>query len=161
MAINKKVSFFQKYFCCGTQSDIQEPKTTLNTYILTTTIFEYWKSNKKDPIFYSMSLLDGFYQDKSKKIKTLHPLKDLIFSETLTKITLFSCPICFRYFNFILSSSCCANYICHICAFEFQRPNCHFCQNESCNYNDADLNSQKIYTDSQGLQLYALQLQKT
>ena len=25
------------------------------------------------------------------------------------------CPICLRYFNVILLSGCCTNYICHMC----------------------------------------------
>ncbi|CAD8205454.1 unnamed protein product [Paramecium pentaurelia] len=160
MAKNRKVSFFQKYFCCGTQSDIQEPKTAPNTYIITTTFCEYLKSNKKDLTLYSLQFMDGFYQDKTKKIKTQHSLKDLLISETLTQITQFSCPICFRYFNYILSSCCCINQICHICALEFQKPKCHFCQNEICTYIDTDSKTQKVYTDSQGMQLIALQLQK-
>ncbi|CAK69599.1 unnamed protein product (macronuclear) [Paramecium tetraurelia] len=160
MEKSRKVSFFQKYFCCGTQSDIQEPKTATNTYIKTTTISEYLNSNEKDPSLYSLYFVDGCYQDKVRKIKTEHPLKDLLISETLTEITHLSCPICFRYFNYILTSCCCINQICHICALEFQRSKCHFCLNEICTYNDADSTTQKIYTDSQGMQLIALKLQK-
>ena len=30
------------------------------------------------------------------------------------------CPICLRYFNFILQSQCCQNYLCLLCVNDLQ-----------------------------------------
>ena len=30
------------------------------------------------------------------------------------------CPICLRYFNVMLTSDCCNNYICHLCIDDLQ-----------------------------------------
>ena len=33
----------------------------------------------------------------------------------------YCCPVCLRYFNTILVSSCCANYICRLCIGEMAK----------------------------------------
>jgi len=30
------------------------------------------------------------------------------------------CPICLRYFNLMLLSECCTNYICHLCIYDLK-----------------------------------------
>ena len=32
---------------------------------------------------------------------------------------IYNCPICTRYFNYILTTSCCSNYICKFCADDY------------------------------------------
>ncbi|CAD8101571.1 unnamed protein product [Paramecium sonneborni] len=149
----RKVSFFEKYFCCGNSQEVQEPNTTNKMY---STVNEYLKMNRKDPNLYVLQEFGGAYLDKSKKIKTTHQLNEIMINNVITERTQHSCPICFCYFNYILASNCCMNYICHICALEFKNPKCHFCQNEKCKYLDADSKEFKIYTDSQGMQLHAM-----
>ncbi|CAK84401.1 unnamed protein product (macronuclear) [Paramecium tetraurelia] len=92
----RKVSFFEKYFCCGNTQEVQEPNTTNQMY---NTVNEYLKINQKNPSLYILQEFDGVYYDRSKKIKTIHPLKDISINNVITERTQHSCPICFCYFN--------------------------------------------------------------
>jgi hypothetical protein len=44
-----------------------------------------------------------------------YPFDDTPEAEELRKTYKFYCPICLRYFNHILVSDCCRNYICRLC----------------------------------------------
>ena len=68
------------------------------------------------------------------------------------------CPICLRYFNTILVSSCCNNYICRHCIGDMARRaktdtnyviSCSHCLNLDFKLNDVDLTEEvRVYTDT-------------
>ncbi|CAD8095711.1 unnamed protein product [Paramecium sonneborni] len=93
---------------------------------------------------------DGLYFDKNLKIITENNKTNA--SEIVSKECKYYCPICFKYYDCMLQSTCCSNYVCHICAVQSltnKMYNCHYCRNEQCKYVDVDPNQQlKIYTDS-------------
>eukprot|EP01017_Pseudomicrothorax_dubius_P010194 TRINITY_DN1360_c0_g1_i21.p1 TRINITY_DN1360_c0_g1~~TRINITY_DN1360_c0_g1_i21.p1 ORF type:complete len:303 (+),score=61.44 TRINITY_DN1360_c0_g1_i21:245-1153(+) len=70
----------------------------------------------------------------------------------------YNCPICFRFFNKILESECCNNYLCHYCFDDYnsqlaknpkQEVACSFCGTRDPLYIDVAPNEKiKIYTDS-------------
>lgn len=53
-------------------------------------------------------------------------LDDIVWSDFLPETSddrlkyKYYCPICLRYFNLILVSKCCTNYICHLCTNDLQ-----------------------------------------
>jgi hypothetical protein len=53
------------------------------------------------------------------RVKTLISKDKLKFVENFDKdnfdVYKYCCPVCLRYFNHILVSSCCKNYICRLC----------------------------------------------
>lgn len=69
------------------------------------------------------------------------------------------CPICLRYFNHILISDCCQNYICRLCIGwqakkakkdENYQITCSHCYSDNFRLKDVDLNDKQIkyYTDT-------------
>lgn len=44
-----------------------------------------------------------------------YPIDETEEDRNLRKIYKYYCPICLRYFNHILISDCCNNYICRLC----------------------------------------------
>jgi len=95
-------------------------------------------------------------------ITTVYEAKDIIMLEMTPRGTIknsvhFSCPICFNYFNVVLSSQCCKNYLCHRCAKDLLERDgkggegvaCPTCQQEPLVLEDVDLQaSVKVYTDT-------------
>lgn len=66
---------------------------------------------------------DGVYFDRNLKIITEHNrtnvndfLNNNQFNDVADKDCKYFCPICFKYFDCMLNSTCCTNYICHLCA---------------------------------------------
>lgn len=55
------------------------------------------------------------------RVKTKYLKKDILFKADYPSdpeeraIYKYNCPICLQYFNHILVSTCCSNYICRIC----------------------------------------------
>jgi len=72
----------------------------------------------------------------------------------------YNCPICFRFFDQILVTTCCKNYLCHFCIDEMNEkmlkektvvdnPRCPFCNDENIGLHDVDPKEKpKRYTDS-------------
>ena len=69
------------------------------------------------------------------------------------------CPICLRYFNHILISDCCENYICRLCiGWQAKKAkkdigyqiNCSHCYSDNFRLKDVDVNDKQIkyYTDT-------------
>lgn len=95
-------------------------------------------------------------------ITTAYEEKDIIRLEmtprgTIKKSVHFNCPVCFSYYNVILSSQCCKNYLCHLCAKDLLERDekggkgiaCPSCQHEPLLLADVDLEaSVKVYTDT-------------
>ena len=77
----------------------------------------------------------------------------------------FYCPVCLRYFNHMLCSGCCQNYICHFCADEMlDREKSNALYSAKCPYScegkfelrDVTPNMQvKRYSDSQFMSFYS------
>jgi hypothetical protein len=81
------------------------------------------------------------------------------------------CPICLRYFNYMLISECCLNYLCHFCADEmaereknvetFSAMCFNNCEHRPYKLKDVDPKERvKKYTDSQCLSFYSNNLGK-
>lgn len=81
------------------------------------------------------------------------------------------CPICLRYFNVMLQSKCCLNYLCHFCADELLerernvekfQANCpNNCETEKFELEDVNPQQQaKRYSDSQYMSFYSNNLGK-
>ena len=74
------------------------------------------------------------------------------------KIYKYYCPICMRYFNNILVSSCCENYVCRHCIGDMARRaktdmkyviSCSHCLSNEFKLHDVDKTAKvKIYTDT-------------
>ena len=70
----------------------------------------------------------------------------------------FQCPICLRYFNKMLVSSCCNNYICRFCIGEMAKRakkdakfiiRCPHCLEEDFRLEDVSINANvKFYSDT-------------
>ena len=77
----------------------------------------------------------------------------------------YNSPICLRYFNTILVSACCSNYICHLCAFDFKHREeinpevgvkCPLCNNLELDLHDVNPDDKvKRYTDSPVMSFYS------
>lgn len=76
------------------------------------------------------------------------------------------CPICLRYFNYMLISECCHNYLCHYCADEMAEREKNIdtfiatcfnnCETKPFKLKDVDPKERvKKYTDSQCLSFYS------
>lgn len=94
------------------------------------------------------------------RVKTLVP-KEAIFCQDNydpTDYFRYCCPVCLRYFNYILVSSCCQNYICRLCTGQMAKKakfnynytcRCVHCMNEDFTLNDVDPRvPAKEYTDT-------------
>lgn len=89
-------------------------------------------------------------QEDAKMDPNVHAVNDHIFIETKFKITdiegceitpantlkvnlKYNCPVCLCFFNKILHTQCCNNYLCHHCAYELKgkedqyQIRCHYC----------------------------------
>ena len=98
------------------------------------------------------------------RIKTNYTKKDVLFKEDYPTdpsekaIYKYCCPICLRYFNKILVSSCCANYICRMCIGEMAKKakkdsgfviRCSYCIIDDFRLEDVkEEDTVKHYTDS-------------
>ena len=103
-------------------------------------------------------------QRNKVRIKTKFPKKEVLFREDYPRdrqeqlIYKYSCPICLMYFNNILVSSCCNNYICRFCIGDLAKRakkdanfviRCSHCMEEDYRLNDVDLTAPvKWYTDT-------------
>jgi len=77
---------------------------------------------------------------------------------SLREVYRYNCPLCMRFFNTMLETSCCKNYICHGCASELQRyeetqtgfeVRCPHCNEEELQLEDVDPKAKvKTYSDS-------------
>jgi predicted ATP-dependent protease len=88
-----------------------------------------------------------------------YPLEETEEDRNLRKIYKYYCPICLRYFNHILISDCCNNYICRLCiGWQAKKAKkdenycikCSHCYKENFRLVDVDLNDKEIkyYTDT-------------
>ena len=88
-----------------------------------------------------------------------YPLEETEEDRNLRKIYKYYCPICLRYFNHILISDCCNNYICRLCigwqAKKAKRDEnytikCSHCYKENFRLVDVDVTDKEIkyYTDT-------------
>jgi len=101
-------------------------------------------------------------QKKFLKLKSMFPTENIQCSDIRSdemKDLRYNCPICFRYFNHILISTCCKNYMCHFCANDLNDrvkkddkvivARCPFCDSEDFELHDVDPTEKpKKYTDS-------------
>lgn len=99
---------------------------------------------------------------KFLKLKSSYSIDTVKVADTRSdemKDLKFNCPICFRFFDRILVSSCCSNYLCHFCAHDVNEKvkkddktpiaRCPFCNSEDFELTDVDPNEKpKKYTDS-------------
>ena len=91
---------------------------------------------------------------KSIKVRDYFPANDPIERKTFK----YYCPICLRYFNTLLVSSCCDNYICRFCIGDIAKkaksnPDflimCSHCTQTNYRLTDVDPKAPlKIYTDT-------------
>ena len=102
------------------------------------------------------------YKSPHVTITTVYEERDLIKLEmtprgTIKKTVHFCCPVCLNYYNAILASTCCKNYLCHQCAKDLLDRDlqgakgvaCPSCQQEPLVLNDVDPGaSVKLYTDT-------------
>jgi superfamily II helicase len=105
----------------------------------------------KEPHNYSSPhvLISTYYEETDITKMELTP------RGTIKKKVCFNCPICMDYFNLVLVTACCGNYICHRCAksmldsslaFEIRCPHCNA---DPLILGDVDLSkSVKMYSDS-------------
>jgi hypothetical protein len=80
------------------------------------------------------------------------------FDGTKCDIYRYCCPVCLRYFNHILTSSCCHNYICRLCIGEMAKKaktslgyiiRCVHCMTDEFRLSDVNQKDQpKDYTDT-------------
>jgi hypothetical protein len=103
-------------------------------------------------------------QRNKVRIKTKLSKKDVLFRENYPRdraeqqIYKYCCPICLMYFNTILVSSCCENYICRFCIGDLAKKakkdfnftiRCSHCMEEDFRLQDVDLTAAvKFYTDT-------------
>lgn len=104
----------------------------------------------------------GFLPKKLVKINSMFGTTDLMASEFKSpnfKELRYNCPICFCYYNKILETSCCSNYICHGCSdglnfrvlanARINVVSCPFCSVEEFTIKDVDPNQRvKTYSDT-------------
>jgi hypothetical protein len=113
----------------------------------------------------------GFRERNKVRISTAVNKKDVRFMDEypaddcsehreLRKVYKFYCPICLRYFNHMLVSSCCNNYICRLCIgwqankakrdpeYTIQCSHCYTDSFKLTDVNSDDPNSIKWYTDT-------------
>lgn len=81
--------------------------------------------------------------------------REITPASTMRGIYKYSCPVCLRYFNRVLLTKCCNNYLCHHCAYDLQNKElhfdvrCHYCSQQPVYLSDVDPNeSVKKYSDS-------------
>lgn len=115
--------------------------------------------------------LDPFEDDQSNDLN-VHSHNDHIFIDTkfttadiegseytpgnTLKINLkYNCPVCLCFFNKILLTKCCNNYLCHHCALDLKSKEdkyqirCHYCGISPVHLTDVDLGAAvKKYSDS-------------
>lgn len=96
------------------------------------------------------------------RVKTTISKKDIKFVENLTEDNAaeykYCCPICLCYFNSILVSTCCQNYICRLCIGEmakkakkdpYYKIRCAYCAEDDFKLNDVDYAATiRHYTDT-------------
>ena len=103
-------------------------------------------------------------QRNKVRIKTKYQKRDVLFreyypsNEAERAIFKYACPVCLLYFNHILVSSCCQNYICRFCIGDLAKKakrdsefviRCTHCMTDDYKLNDVDPSSPlKLYTDT-------------
>lgn len=80
------------------------------------------------------------------------------YNPDLAHIYKYCCPVCLMYFNTVLVSSCCKNYICRICIGEMAKKakkdykfiiRCTHCMTDEYKLQDVDPSDRvKTYTDT-------------
>lgn len=85
-------------------------------------------------------------------------IDDFPSNEADRKVYKYCCPICLRYFNTVLVSSCCKNYICRLCIGDMAKRakkdtafviRCSYCQVDDYRLEDVkEEDTIKHYTDS-------------
>lgn len=91
---------------------------------------------------------------KKSSLKFVDFLSDLDNEEEFK----FCCPVCLRYFNHMLQSSCCSNYICRLCIGDMAKHakmqpsyviRCVHCTTDDFRLEDVDLSgTPREYTDT-------------
>lgn len=103
-------------------------------------------------------------QRNKVRIRTKFSKKEVVFREnyplgkTEQSVFKYSCPICLMYFNTILVSSCCQNYVCRFCIGDLAKRakkdinfviRCTHCMENDYRLNDVDpIAPIKFYTDT-------------
>ena len=103
-------------------------------------------------------------QRNKVRIKTKFSKKEVLFRENFPTakaerdIYKYACPVCLLYFNSVLVSSCCGNYICRFCIGDLARKakkdvdyviRCTHCMTDDYKLNDVDPQAPiKLYTDT-------------
>lgn len=98
------------------------------------------------------------------RVNTKVAKKDLVYIDELDQdsyengVHKFCCPVCLRYFNHILESNCCHNYICRLCIGDMAKKakhcpsyviRCVHCMAEDFKLTDADTDTTpREYTDT-------------
>lgn len=94
------------------------------------------------------------------RVKTQIPKEAIICQDNYdpSDFYRYCCPVCMMYYNYILVSSCCGNYICRHCTGKIAKKakynysyttRCVHCQSEDFTLNDVDLRMPtKEYTDT-------------
>ena len=62
-----------------------------------------------------MVRINTVYQKAQIECLEVYPVEDTDEAQMLREKFKYYCPICLRYFNHMLISSCCDNYICRLC----------------------------------------------
>lgn len=103
-------------------------------------------------------------QRNKVRIRTKFSKKEVLFRENFPAdrqeqaVYKYACPICLMYFNAILVSSCCNNYICRFCIGDLAKRakkdanfviRCSHCMEDDYRLNDVDPTAPvKFYTDT-------------
>jgi len=157
----------RKFFCCGSKASPVDDETTVASRNSGTTQQRPSVTSTNSHVLREIRnprTTENPNKKKKKfaKIKSAYQSNALIYSDIRPqnlKDIKYNCPICFRFFNRILSLSCCQNYLCHFCAEDMNSrvinndkvPNvsCPFCSNEDVELTDVDPKEKvKRYTDS-------------
>ena len=79
---------------------------------------------------------------KNFKIKSTIPMINLVHSDSAKnmKELKYNCPICLNFFNFVLVTSCCDNYICRDCADSYLATTIKYMTNIKCPLCSAEKN---------------------
>ena len=101
-------------------------------------------------------------QRNKMRVKTVINKKDILcidnYDDEQADLYKYCCPVCLRYFNHILVSSCCQNYICRFCIGQMSKKaktnekyviRCVHCMNDQFKLRDVDAAATvKEYTDT-------------
>lgn len=151
------MSTFKRFFCCFAPSSESRRQREASAPHSAARVHPFQNASTL-----SQTDASGFLPKKLVKINSMFGTSDLMASEFRSpnfKELRYNCPICFCYYNKILETSCCSNYICHGCSdglnfrvlanARINVVSCPFCSIEEFTIKDVDPNQRvKTYSDT-------------